>query len=140
MKEMSTEEYKRVIFDVLLRVDRICRDNNIRYSLAYGTLIGAVRHHGFIPWDNDIDVIMPYEDYDKLALLINSGIDKTLHIIRIEERDDTCFPFGKICHSGTKLVEGNIQGLEDYIVAEKDNTLLICKLSEEQRIKEFSAE
>ena len=114
MIEMSAEEYKKVILDVLLRIDKICREQNIKYSLAYGTLIGAVRHKGFIPWDNDIDIIMPFDDYDKLASLINKGVDDKLHIIRVEERSDTCFPFGKVCHTETKLIEGNIKGLEDY--------------------------
>lgn len=51
---------------ILDAIDKVCKENDLRYSLAYGTLIGAVRHGGFIPWDDDIDVMMPREDYDKL--------------------------------------------------------------------------
>lgn len=56
-------ETEQQILDV---IDRVCRENGLRYSLAYGTLLGAVRHGGFIPWDDDIDVMMPREDYEKL--------------------------------------------------------------------------
>mgnify|MGYP000031386595 FL=1 len=54
---------EREILDV---VHRVCTENNLRYSLAYGTLLGAVRHGGFIPWDDDVDLIMPREDYEVL--------------------------------------------------------------------------
>ena len=65
MKLMSDKEQKKILLEILEYIDRICRSNNIRYWLAYGTLIGAVRHDGFIPWDDDIDINMPREDYKK---------------------------------------------------------------------------
>ena len=52
--------------EILDVIHRICAEHGLRYALAYGTLIGAVRHGGFIPWDDDIDLVMPREDYEKL--------------------------------------------------------------------------
>lgn len=55
-----------VCIDLLIKFDRVCRSHNLRYSLAFGSLLGLVRHQGFIPWDDDIDIVMPRKDYEKL--------------------------------------------------------------------------
>lgn len=58
--------------EILDVIDDVCKRNNLRYSLFYGTLIGAIRHKGFIPWDDDIDIAMPREDYEKLLSIWES--------------------------------------------------------------------
>lgn len=65
----NIEDVWKVEQEILDVFHKVCVDNNLKYSIAYGTLLGAVRHKGFIPWDDDIDVIMPREDYEKLRTL-----------------------------------------------------------------------
>lgn len=64
MIDLNTQ--KKLSKDILLFFDQVCREKKIKYYLAYGTLLGAVRHNGFIPWDDDIDVMMPRADYERL--------------------------------------------------------------------------
>ena len=59
--------------EILDVIHQVCTEHGLRYSLAYGTLIGAARHQGFIPWDDDIDLMMPREDYDKLLQIWNDA-------------------------------------------------------------------
>lgn len=63
---LSDVEVKRELMQMLVRFDAFCKRNNIYYSLSHGTLLGAIRHKGFIPWDDDIDVCVPRSDYEKM--------------------------------------------------------------------------
>lgn len=64
--------------EILTRIDKICKQLNLEYFLIYGTLLGAVRHHGFIPWDDDLDIAMPREDYAKFIDYFDTNADQLL--------------------------------------------------------------
>lgn len=63
---LNAEQIKQQLLNMLIEFDRVCRTYGIRYSLDSGTLLGAIRHNGFIPWDDDVDLIVPRPDYDRL--------------------------------------------------------------------------
>ena len=70
MKKYDEKKLKNYELDILNYFSDFCDNNNLKYFLAYGTLLGAIRHNGFIPWDDDIDVYMPGEDYYLLKKMI----------------------------------------------------------------------
>ena len=113
MRKIDLKEYKKIVLNVLVSVDKICRENQLRYMIFYGTLLGAVRHQGFIPWDDDIDIIMPREDYEKLRDIISTN-DYGLRFICPETTPDTIYPYGKVCDSKTRLKEKNFVEVEGY--------------------------
>lgn len=113
MRRISIEEYKEIVVQVLEKIDLICRENNLKYALAYGTLLGAIRHNGFIPWDDDADIVMFREDYVKLRELINSG-DYGIRFIDTTTDYNTIYPFGKVCDTRTHLKEKNFRQIDNY--------------------------
>ena len=72
MKELTLEEIKNISLEILQDVHAFCVKNDIHYSLASGTLLGAIRHKGFIPWDDDIDIHMPRSDYERFCEIYKS--------------------------------------------------------------------
>ena len=91
-----------VELEMLVELDRICRKHNIKYSLFAGTLLGAVRHKGFVPWDDDVDVVMLYDDYLKFIEIAKEELDSDKYFIRTQETDkDMNLTFTQIKRNGT---------------------------------------
>ncbi len=99
MKKMSLREAQLVSLDILQEFHDFCKKNALRYSLSGGTLIGAIRHNGFIPWDDDIDVQMPRPDYEKLIHSYKSeNGDFKLYCRELPEQEDMLgFPYARLC-------------------------------------------
>ena len=91
--------------DILDVIHAVCTENGLRYSLAYGTLLGAVRHGGFIPWDDDIDVMMPREDYEKLIRIWPSAAPEGYLLETERMFDDFVNTFLKIRKDHTTFLQ-----------------------------------
>ena len=74
------KQAKREMLEILKEFHDVCERNNLRYWLDSGTLLGAIRHEGFIPWDDDIDVAMPRDDYDRFLEISNKELPKTISV------------------------------------------------------------
>ena len=79
MNKLNLQELQQVSLGILVDIHNFCVSHNLRYSIAYGTLLGAVRHKGFIPWDDDIDVVMPRPDSDNFCKLYSSKENRLLY-------------------------------------------------------------
>ncbi len=100
-RQMEPAEHKETLLSILAEFAGYCEANHLRYYLAYGTLIGAVRHKGFIPWDDDIDILMPAEDYGKFIRQYRGN--GKYEVLDYTTNDDYFFPFAKLTDNGTYL-------------------------------------
>ena len=104
-RELNLDERKRIQLEMLSEIHKICLSQGIRYSLAYGTLIGAIRHKGFIPWDDDVDIMMPYPDMIKFKEKLDS---ENLEYCDIDTVNYYDYPFSRIAQRKTFAKTGLI--------------------------------
>jgi len=101
----DTKELRAVQIGILDYLDTFCKEHGIRYFLVSGTLLGAVRHKGYIPWDDDIDVGVPRSDYEKLIKLFENGKNGKYVMYHFSKQPDYMYPFAKLCNDETVLKE-----------------------------------
>lgn len=106
MREIKENELKQIIVEILNEFHQFCTMNGLRYSLSYGTALGAVRHNGFIPWDDDIDVMMPRKDYEILKKTFSTN---KLKFYTQQTHQPYAYTFGKIVNTDTILIEHKVQ-------------------------------
>lgn len=98
-------DHQKVLLAMLKDLDKVCRDNHIKYMLFSGTALGAVRHHGFIPWDDDLDVVMMRAEYERFLDAAEKGMDRERYFIQREYSEHWPMQFSKIRLNNTACIE-----------------------------------
>lgn len=103
MKQLTLQEQHSILLEIAKEFDRICTENNIPYYMLGGTMLGAIRHKGFIPWDDDMDFGVPKEYYGQLVELLQKELPSPLRCLTYENSKSIIFPFCKIEDSSTVI-------------------------------------
>lgn len=113
MRRMTEEDVRKCQIEILGFTTEFCDYHGIRYWLDCGTLLGAIRHHGYIPWDDDIDLGMLRKDYDRfVSLLLNNKVSEKFHLHCIENDRGFFAPFAKVVDTRTILYEPDERGFK----------------------------
>ena len=104
MQNFNIKDMQKIELEILLEVDRICKKNNIKYFLISGTLLGAIRHKGFIPWDDDIDICMPIDDYYRFCKIARTDLNKN-YFLQNYKTDLSDRWFAKVRKNNTTCIE-----------------------------------
>lgn len=105
VNNLLLKKIQKIQIEMLIEVDRICKKNNISYNIIAGTLLGAVRHCGYIPWDDDADVALLREEYDKFVRACKQDLDKTRFIFQdFTVTEGYRWGYGKLRRKGTRVV------------------------------------
>lgn len=113
--DIDLKKMQAKLLDLMKVVHDVCVSNNITYYMLGGTMLGAIRHQGFIPWDDDMDIGIPREDYERLLSLPESTWPSNIHIKTPHNSRDLIFPYAKIMNTDTTIVEDKLGGIVEGI-------------------------
>ena len=105
MKKMTLEEVHQVSLEILKDIHEFCIDNGIKYSLSGGSLLGAIRHNGFIPWDDDIDIQMPRPEYERFIHSYKSKNGYGIYSRELDGCEDLKIAFARVCEMERTYVD-----------------------------------
>lgn len=112
VNKQTVRDVQNKILEVMKFVDKVCRDNNIVYFIMGGTALGAIRHGGFIPWDDDLDIFMTPSEYDKFKKAFNQ-LSPTGFVIQEWRSIPDNLEYAKVRMNGTTLIEHNFRDRKD---------------------------
>lgn len=112
VRQIGAEELKTIQLDVLQAIDKFCADNGIVYSLACGTMLGAVRHKGYIPWDDDIDIYLLREDYIRLIKLFPKTYLERYELVSLERDAQWTRAYAKAFDNRTRIIENSTDNIQ----------------------------
>ena len=112
LKELSVQDMKRIQLEILSEINDFCKRHGITYYIFAGTLIGAVRHNGYIPWDDDLDICMKREDYNRFFQLFNSSKSNRYSAICFETCPEYYLASGKVIDTNTIMKENTSLSFE----------------------------
>lgn len=104
LNDKNFRQYQLAMLEILKEIRRICTEHNLKYFLAFGTLLGAIRHGGFIPWDYDADVEMLREDYEKFIIICASELNENFFLSTPRTDKKSISPHARLCLNNTKVV------------------------------------
>lgn len=112
MRVMTDLEVKKVCLDILKYIKKVCDENGIHYSLTGGTLLGAIRHKGFIPWDDDIDIFMTRPEYIKFEKIM----EKQGEYLWLTQKHDAKYHFnyGRVVEQNTIIIDDGLPDIDGY--------------------------
>lgn len=109
MNQTELRKLQLTELDILKEIHRVCQRNKIKYWLTGGTLIGAIRHKGFIPWDDDVDIAMMRDDYNRFSKIAPKELKQGFHLQNWEYEPNFGPPYTKIRKNNTLLIEAGSQ-------------------------------
>ena len=112
MQDQNVRDVQGKILDVMKYIDKLCRDNGIVYYIMGGTALGAVRHGGFIPWDDDLDIFMTPTEYEKFKAVFETAKDEQF-VLQEWRTTDKYLEYAKVRMNGTTFIEESFKERAD---------------------------